>query len=186
MCAPAHLQDLAAPLVVGLITEIRHATYAAARTAVRSGLPTPLVTLLLDEVANIAPLHDLPAMVSEAGGQGLHVLACLQDLSQARERWGTEAGTGFLSLFGTKVILGGIFDPATTQALSIASNEVNDGAESIQVAQTPGGPVRTTGKSTNWRPRLTPGDLTGILQGKALSIRSTSWNWLDLVPYWTT
>ena len=56
--------------------------------------------LALDEVANIAPIPDLTSMVSEGAGQGLLVLACLQDLSQARARWGQSAD-GFLSLFGT-------------------------------------------------------------------------------------
>ena len=48
--------------------------------------PAP-VLLALDELANIAPIPDLPSMVSEGGGQGLVTLACLQDLSQARQRW---------------------------------------------------------------------------------------------------
>ncbi len=51
-------------------------------------------------------------MVSEGAGQGLLVLACLQDLSQARGRWGP-AADGFLSLFGTTVVLQGIADTAT-------------------------------------------------------------------------
>jgi type IV secretion system protein VirD4 len=42
----------------------------------------------LDEVANIAPIHDLPALVSQAGGQRPQVMVGLQDLSQARSRWG--------------------------------------------------------------------------------------------------
>ena len=58
--------------------------------------------LALDEVANIAPLPDLPAMVSEGGGQGVITLACFQDLSQARQRWPGRAD-GFPSLFGTTV-----------------------------------------------------------------------------------
>ena len=45
------------------------------------------VLLALDELANIAPLPELPSMVSEGGGQGLVTLACFQDLSQARHRW---------------------------------------------------------------------------------------------------
>ena len=49
-----------------------------------NGLDGPPTMLALDEVANIAPIPDLPAMVSEGAGQGLLVLACLQDLSQAR------------------------------------------------------------------------------------------------------
>ncbi|MCA1656898.1 MAG: TraM recognition domain-containing protein, partial [Actinobacteria bacterium] len=93
IAAPAHLQALCAPLVVGLLEQIRHASYRRAPNGTR-GLP---VFFCLDEVANIAPIHDLPALVSEAGGQGLHVLACLQDLSQARTRWGDAAAEGFLS-----------------------------------------------------------------------------------------
>ena len=93
--APAHRQALCAPLVVGLLEQIRHATYRRAAKG-ENGLP---VFLCLDEVANIAPIHDLPSLVSEAGGQGLHVLACLQDLSQARASWGEQAAEGFLSFY---------------------------------------------------------------------------------------
>jgi len=50
------------------------------------------------------PLPRLASIVSEGGGQGVLTLACLQDLSQARSRWGA-SGEGFLSLFPTTVIL---------------------------------------------------------------------------------
>jgi hypothetical protein len=78
--------------------------------------------LALDEVANIAPVPDLPSMVSEGAGQGLLVLACLQDLSQARARWG-QAADGFLSLFGTTVVLPGIADTATLRDLSALAGD---------------------------------------------------------------
>jgi hypothetical protein len=55
---------------------------------------------LLDEAANIAPVHDLPALVSQAGGQSLQVVIGLQDLSQARARWGADAADGFLTCAG--------------------------------------------------------------------------------------
>ena len=77
----------------------------------------------LDEVANIAPIHDLPALVSQAGGQGLQVMVGLQDLSQARSRWGAEAAEGFMSLFQTKVVLSGIGDPRTLESISLALGE---------------------------------------------------------------
>ena len=73
-------------------------------------------------MANIAPVPDLPAMVSEGGGQGLLVLACLQDLSQARGRWGP-AADGFLSLFGTTVVLRGIADTSTLRDLSALAGD---------------------------------------------------------------
>jgi len=123
ICATGRHQSLLAPLVVGLLTEITAVAYAGhARARETLGLhPTPLV-LALDEVANIAPLPQLPAMVSEGGSQGVLTLACLQDLSQARARWGV-AADGFLSLFGTTVVLPGIADMRTLQALSALAGE---------------------------------------------------------------
>ncbi len=73
-------------------------------------------------MANIAPIPDLPGMVSEGAGQGLLVLACLQDLSQARVRWGS-AADGFLSLFGTTVVLRGIADRSTLRDISALAGD---------------------------------------------------------------
>jgi type IV secretory pathway TraG/TraD family ATPase VirD4 len=120
ICAPARYQALVAPIVVAFMEQVRAATYqAAARDD-----PTLPVTMVLDEVANIAPLPDLPSMVSEGGGQGLLTLACLQDLSQARYRWGAQAD-GFPSLFGTKLLLPGIADLQTLQLVSQLCGEVD-------------------------------------------------------------
>ncbi len=86
VCSTGRRQRQFAPLVVSVIGDVRDAAYTRARTGDGSGPPT---LLALDEVANIAPIPDLPAVVSEGAGQGLLVLACLQDLSQARGRWGS-------------------------------------------------------------------------------------------------
>ncbi len=110
ICAPAHQQDQLAPLVVALLEAIRAATLA------RPAEAAP-VLFALDEVANIAPLSSLPALAAEGGGQGLVTLACLQDLSQARVRWG-EAAEGFLTLFGAKVVLPGVADYRTLALIS--------------------------------------------------------------------
>ncbi len=134
---------MAAPLVVGLLTDIRSAAYA------RSGTPAPdrsaptrrpaPVVLALDEVANIAPIPDLPSMVSEGAGQGLLTLACLQDLSQARARWGG-AAEGFFSLFGTTVVLPGIGDVRTLEALSALAGEEEVRTRSVSApVPSPGG-----------------------------------------------
>ena len=80
------------------------------------------MVLALDELANIAPLPELPSMVSEGGGQGLVTLACFQDLSQARHRWPGQAD-GFPSLFGTTVVLPGIGDVRTLEALSVLTGD---------------------------------------------------------------
>ena len=113
ICSAGRRQRQFAPLVVAILGDVRDAAYARSRDG-HAGPPT---LLALDEVANIAPIPDLPSMVSEGGGQGLLVLACLQDLSQARVRWGA-AADGFLSLFGTTVVLRGIADTSTLRDIS--------------------------------------------------------------------
>ncbi len=117
ICSPGRRQHQFAPLIVAAIGDVREATYAGQRNG-RAAAP---MLLALDEVANIAPIPDLTAMVSEGAGQGLLVLACLQDLSQARARW-AEA-SGFLSLFGATVVLPGIADTATLRDLSALAGD---------------------------------------------------------------
>ncbi len=129
ICAPARYQQLVAPIVVAFLEQVRAGAYArAAAVATQTPRPLPL-TLVLDELANIAPLPDLPATVSEGGSQGLLTLACLQDLSQARQRWG-RAAEGFLSLFGSKLVLPGIGDLGTLDLVSRLGGEVDVPARS--------------------------------------------------------
>ena len=61
--APAHRQALVAPLVVGLIDDIRHATYARSARSITTPASTdrqPPVVLALDEVANHRPYPRSP------------------------------------------------------------------------------------------------------------------------------
>ena len=118
VCATGRRQRQFAPLVVAIIGDVRDAAYARSR----DGHDGPPTLFALDEVANIAPIPDLPAMVSEGAGQGLLTLACLQDLSQARSRWGP-AADGFLSLFGTTVVLRGIADTSTLRDISALAGD---------------------------------------------------------------
>jgi type IV secretory pathway TraG/TraD family ATPase VirD4 len=126
VCAAGRRQRQFAPLVVATVGDVRDAAYSRSRQE-QAGPPT---LLALDEVANIAPIPDLPAMVSEGAGQGLLVLACLQDLSQARVRWGT-AADGFLSLFGTTVVLGGIADTRTLRDVSALAGDCEVEAQTL-------------------------------------------------------
>jgi type IV secretory pathway TraG/TraD family ATPase VirD4 len=123
VCAPARHQELVAPIVVAFLDQARAGAFAAADR------PAPL-TLVLDELANIAPIPDLAGLVSEGGSQGVLTIGCLQDLSQARARWGP-AADGFLSLFGTKLVLPGIGDPATLELVSRLGGEIDVPARSV-------------------------------------------------------
>jgi type IV secretion system protein VirD4 len=188
--APAHRQALCAPLVVGLLEQIRHAAYARAA----AGEVGPPVLLCLDEVANIAPIHDLPALVSEAGGQKLHVMACLQDLSQARERWGEAAADGFLSLFQTKLILSGIADSRTLESISLALGEYDRQLVSHTVGRSrqdgllppPGTSSETVTYHTQRHRTLPPGEVAKLPNGHSLLLRGTHWGLVRMEPWFRT
>ncbi|HEY1914356.1 MAG TPA: TraM recognition domain-containing protein [Streptosporangiaceae bacterium] len=68
----------------------------------------PPAGLFLDEVANIVPLPQLPALMSFAGGTGIFVTAVLQSLAQARNRWGRDAAEMLWGAATVKIILGGL------------------------------------------------------------------------------
>jgi type IV secretory pathway TraG/TraD family ATPase VirD4 len=193
IAAPAHQQTMVAPMVVGLIEDIRQATYdSSARTPSSS---RPPVLLALDEVANIAPIPQLPEMISEGGGQGLVTLACLQDLSQARSRWPDRAD-GLPSLFGTTIVLPGIGDTKTLEALSLLAGEEEVLSRTLSAGRMPSGhpfadmvtggrPQRGESVSTHWRRRLPPDLIAQGSAGHALSFdRRNRPGWVPLAPFY--
>ncbi len=193
IAAPAHLQASVAPMVVGLVEDIRHASYALRAEEGPAGANRPPVLLALDELANIAPLPDLPSMISEGGGQGLVTLACLQDLSQARHRWPDHAD-GFPSLFGTTVVLPGIGDVRTLDALSTLAGEEEIPARSVSWGRSAtdrpvtdllsgGRPQHGESVSTQWRRRLPVDVIARGAPGHALAFDERNRaGWIPLAP----
>jgi type IV secretory pathway TraG/TraD family ATPase VirD4 len=177
--APGEDQAGAAPLVCGLLSDIRRATYQAHR----ENALTARVLFALDEVANIAPLDELPGIASEGGSQGLTLLASLQDLSQARARWGTQAD-GFLTLFASKLLLRGIADKETLETVSIALGEYDRRIVSRTSTQwfSRSGPQQTQTISTQRTRVLSPGEVAKIPHGKALHIAGGGWSLIDPTP----
>ena len=185
--APAEQQAAAAPLVCGLLSEIRRATYQVHANRQLTGR----VLFALDEAANIAPLEELPQIASEGAGQSLILLAALQDLSQARARWGEQAD-GFLTLFGTKLILPGVADTKTLEAVSTMLGEYDRQVVSHSHPQTglaeailgSSGPAQkpTSTYSTQRTRVLSPGEVANIPTGKALHLDGVKWELVTLTP----
>jgi len=183
LCAPGRRQDLLAPLMVGVLSDVRDAAYDRAR----QGDTSPPVMLALDEVANIAPIPDLPSLVSEGAGQGLLTLASLQDLSQARRRWGREADA-FLSLFGTTVVLGGIADMPTLEALSALAGDEEVRTRTVGTAQGPDGRLHPSlSVSTVQRRRLPVDAIARGGPGTAMALDARNRvGWVHLTPAHST
>ncbi|MCU4187220.1 type IV secretory system conjugative DNA transfer family protein [Acidiferrimicrobium sp. IK] len=179
LAAPAEDQEQLAPIVVALLDRLRRATY-------RREPGWPPVVWALDEVANIAPLPNLPSIVAEGASQGLVTMACLQDLSQARVRWGA-AADGFLTLFGTKVVLPGVADMRTLQLVSALAGETHYPIQSLTEPVGWWNYDKASQRTTSWerRPVLpvdrvhhqTPGTALVIQPGQPPAR-------VDLIPCW--
>ena len=194
--APVDRQRDYAPLIAGFLESVRLAQYHR-RQAVDLGVETQTapVTFVLDEAANTAPIP-LPNVVSEAGGQGLHLVVAFQDLSQARARWG-HAAEGFLTLFPEKLILAGMNDRSTADMLSKMSGDydrmtvsVNEPGKSLSTSMS-GRPHFSTTRGqpgysyhTTRTPVLSVADITGVPHGQGLYYGPNGWDLITLHPWW--
>lgn len=164
--APSRHQASTAPLIAGLLDAVVHATYRRHEQGART-------LLALDELANVAPLPSLPSIVSEGAGQGVVVLGCLQDLSQARVRWGV-AAEGFLSLFPTTVVLAGIADRTTLETISAIAGRHHRASSTVARG---GRARRTTTTSLVERPRLGVDEIARGRGGAALVLDAQKRCW---------
>lgn len=101
-------QALLAPLLVSIVSSIVH-------EAAESGQfrdDGRRLRVLLDEAANIAPLQELPRMLSQAAGHGIRIASIWQSVAQMRERHGQAADT-ILANSTAKLFMGSITDDPT-------------------------------------------------------------------------
>lgn len=185
-------QDLYAPLLAALLEQIRFATYDRQKRIMAGHEPAqPHVTFALDEANTTAPIP-LPSIISEAGGQGLHVVVGIQALGPSEARWG-RAAASFLTLFPTKVVLRGVFDRDTVTALSIAAGEYdralvteNQGRQFIGGSLFRSGWVDTTSysHSTSRQRVIDEAAITGVPQWQALVWSGADWDYVHLAKPW--
>ena len=182
-------QNEYAPLIAALLEEIRYAVYARHRAEEAHAEPArPHVTFVLDEANNTAPIP-LPAVISEAGGQSLHVIVGIQDLSRARGRWGKDAD-GFLTLFPTKLILPGVVEPYTLDALSNAAGEFDrlmiGHSESTSHIGPYSIPIRQVNPSYSIHRQkvLHQGDIANLPLGTGLLFEGAQWHLINIGMHW--
>ncbi|MBV9817287.1 MAG: TraM recognition domain-containing protein [Solirubrobacterales bacterium] len=112
-----------------------------------------------------------------------------QDLSQARHRWGAQAD-GFLTLFGTKLLLTGIADPRTLEAVSVMLGEYDRQVVS-RTRPRPGilGTLANSHRgqrsitiSTQRTRMLSAGEIANVPAGRGLHLDGVQWELLTLTP----
>ncbi|WP_424534425.1 type IV secretory system conjugative DNA transfer family protein [Sphaerisporangium viridialbum] len=96
-----------APLISAFVDELTETAKKLADASPGGRLDPPL-GLICDEVANVVPLPHLPALMSYAGGSGMFIVAVLQNMAQAENRWGREGAAMLWGASTVKIALGGL------------------------------------------------------------------------------
>lgn len=108
-------QRLLAPLAVTMLSSlVYHATQLESRD--RQPIAPPAL-FALDETAQIAPLQELPQILSVSHDIGIRFVTVWHSLTQMRERYGADAAASILAMSEAKVFLGSISDEATRHEL---------------------------------------------------------------------
>ena len=172
--APDHEQGMLAPLVVAIISSIVHAAAERAQTA---GPIDPTVRMLLDEIANIAPLRALPKYLSQASAYGLRIATVWQSLGQMHEHFGA-ASDSILANSAVKAFMGPVSDDRTRAYLvDLLGDEPSQSTSTS--SDTMSGQLRTRTVSEARRPMATSASLQQLRQGRAIVFDG------NLKPYMT-
>ncbi len=169
-------QELLAPLVVAMLSQVFHAA------AVRAGAGRPLsptLRVLVDEAANIAPLRDLPRHLSEAAGYGVRIATIWQSVAQIRERYGHDAANTILASSTAKLFMGPVTDDATRDYLGDLLGDEPVAQRSITTANA----GESTTESVTYRPKANAAALQQL--DRAVYVQGTlPPAVVRLTPYW--
>lgn len=163
-CAPAREQARLAPVFVALVQQVVDAAFERASL---SGRPLdPPLLLVLDEVANIAPLPDLDQLLATGAGHGVQVLTVWQDLAQSEARYGARWAT-IVNNHRAKVICPGVSDPRTLELVSALVGDV----ETVQLSTSSGPGGSSSRTESPWRvPVAPPGWIRRLPERHALVV----------------
>ncbi|MFE7777684.1 type IV secretory system conjugative DNA transfer family protein [Streptomyces sp. NPDC057445] len=131
-----------------------------------NGRLDPPLALLGDELANVAPLPQIPSLMSVSGSQNIFMVAVLQNLAQAQERWGEIGVRKMFAAATVKIILGGVSDEQELKTYSALAGEFEEDTESVS----DDGDRASVSISTRRRAVLEPGDIRQIKEREGLVV----------------
>lgn len=175
--SPAHRMAELAPLMSALLAACVETAQEIAFRAEDGRLAIPF-GFVLDEVASIAPLPQLTALMATGGGSGILTLACCQDLSQVAERWGEDQAQTIWANARVRLITPGAVDERTEDAAIRACGDVLElrrslGSSRGHTHMGAGGRAHESAQETwreGWEPTIRRGELALMPLGTALCI----------------
>jgi type IV secretion system protein VirD4 len=180
LIAPESQQEALAPLFGGILGEaLRTAEINAARVSDPRTLP--VLKLVMDEAAHLAPLTKLPNHLAVSRGWGCRWMLVYQSVAQLRHRYGQEAD----SVLGNalpKLFMGPIHDASTRQELMGLL-----GGESVtQTSRTHDswGARRSTTEQEHERTKLAAHELAQLGDGDGVLIHGRDLPARVRLPFW--
>lgn len=155
-------------MFVGVIAQIYN-TYARAMLSGGPKTPSKRLLLVLDEVANTAPIPKLDTWVTAARGLGINLVIACQNLAQLDTVWGTEKAETIVSGPRVRMFGPGLADEQTLQYIERISGQTAVVSENesrnpflLQIATS-----RQT--QTTWRPLIPQNEASGLQPFTALT-----------------
>ncbi|SDN13567.1 Type IV secretory pathway, VirD4 component, TraG/TraD family ATPase [Lentzea albidocapillata subsp. violacea] len=158
----------AGPLVAALTQAVLDAGEEAAQRMSGARLDPPLLGVL-DEVANVCRIKELPNLYSHYGSRGMVCCAILQSWKQGVEVWGEKGMSKLFSSANVRIYLGGEADDETLRKFSSLIGEHAERTYSQSRDRT--GHTSTTA-STQMRPIFTVADLAAFPRGRGVVFAS--------------
>lgn len=152
------------PLTTMLVQEVFDA--AKERGAEHGRLDPPL-RMVLDEVANIAPIEKLPELAGEVRKLGVELILAFQSDLQPRMRWGADRGQHLLEQMAAELLLPGVKSAATLERFSKYVGKVDVHHETISFSE---GIVTGGSSSEQERDALRPEQIRTLANGEGLLV----------------
>jgi len=166
LCGPSHEQSRVAGLFAALVSSVvAHAVESVNSSGRR--LDPPLL-VVLDEVANIAPIADLDTLASTAAGLGIQLVTICQDLAQLAARYDAERARTIANNHRAKLLLSGVSDLGTLDMMSGLAGE--QAVREVTVTRELRGGPTTTAHSTALRRLAPPDRLRRVSPGEAVLV----------------
>lgn len=162
----ARNSDPAGKMLSALVADITRVAKLLADASPYGRLDPPL-TLMLDEIANFAPLPDLPDYLSGYGGSGIVTFAVFQDVAQVESKWGKEIAAAMWAAATISVVLGGVKSGDTLRDLMLLTGERDEETWSTSRS---GMSQHSVSSNVRLRPVLDAGEIRGITEGFALML----------------
>lgn len=113
--AAGHEQEALRPVILALVSAVYQYAISLAR---RYGALQPRLWMLMDEAANIAPVRQLAAWLSQCGDHGITIATIWQSIAQIDQRYGRPARDAICAASTAQVFIPPLAEPSTAGYLS--------------------------------------------------------------------